>query len=107
MNRGMTVGNFVALNGYYLLAMQAVSYFMNFGQNYQNALAAYFRIIEIKNFPQDLNGGRVLENIYRVELKNICYEVGDRIIFKNFSQTFERGKIYCLVDKNGSRKVLC
>jgi len=100
----MSVGNFVALNGYYLLAMQAVSYFMNFGQNYQNALAAYFRIIEIKNFPQDLNGGRILENIYRVELKNICYEVGGRIIFKNFSQIFERGKVYCLVGKNGSGK---
>ena len=77
---------------------------MNFGQNYQNALAAYLRIIEIKNFPQDLNGGRILENIYRVELKNICYEVGDRMIFKNFSQTFERGKIYCIVGKNGSGK---
>ena len=59
---------------------------------------------EIKNFPQDLNGGRILENIYRVELKNICYEVGDRMIFKNFSQTFERGKIYCIVGKNGSGK---
>ena len=77
---------------------------MNFEQNYQNALVAYFRIIEIKNFPQDWNGGRILENIYRVELKNICYEVGDRIIFKNFSQTFERGKIYCIVGKNGSGK---
>ena len=38
-----------------------------------------------------------MKNISCIELKNICYEVGDRIIFKNFSQTFERGKIYCIV----------
>lgn len=100
----MSVGNFVALNGYYLLAMQAVSYFMNFGQNYQNALAAYFRIMEIKNFPQHLNGTKILKNIYRVELKNIFYDIDGRRIFKNFSQTFERGKIYCIVGKNGVGK---
>ena len=104
LNDEMTVGNFVALNGYYSFAMQGIAYFMSLGQGWQNAFSAYKRIVELKNLPEDANGIKILEDIYRVELKNICYEIGNRIIFKNFSQTFERGKIYCLVGKNGSGK---
>ena len=104
LNGEMSVGNFVALNGYYSFAMQGIAYFMSLGQGWQNAFSAYERIVELENLPEDANGTKILENIYRVELKNIFYEVGDRIIFKNFSQTFERGKIYCIVGKNGSGK---
>lgn len=45
LDGALTVGNFVALNGYYLLAMRGVAYFMRVGQLYQNALAAYARIM--------------------------------------------------------------
>ncbi len=59
----LTVGNFVALNGYYLLAMRGVSYFMNIGQSYQQALAAYVRITEIKNLPPEINGTTILQRV--------------------------------------------
>ena len=100
----LSVGNFVALNGYYSFAMQGIAYFMSLGQGYQNAFSAYKRIVELENLPMDTNGTKILKNINFVELKNISYEVCGRTIFTNFNQKFERGKIYCLVGKNGSGK---
>ena len=100
----LTVGNFVALNGYYLLAMQGVSYFMNIGQSYQNALAAYVRITEIKNMPPEVNGTRVLRRVKSIEIRGVDFAFGERKILSNFSRRFTCGKIYCIVGKNGAGK---
>ena len=100
----MTIGNFVALNGYYMSAMQGVAYFMNIGQGYQNSLAAYNRIMEIKNLPVTVNGEKFLTEIKSIEVKNLNYSFDEREILKNFSCKFERGKIYCIVGKNGAGK---
>ncbi|MBQ7629712.1 MAG: ABC transporter ATP-binding protein [Selenomonadaceae bacterium] len=100
----LTVGNFVALTGYYSFAMQSVAYFMSLGQSWQNAFSAYERILEIENVPLEINGNKILTQIDKVDVKNIFYEVDGRKIFENFSCKFERGKIYCIVGKNGSGK---
>ena len=100
----LTVGNFVALNGYYLLAMQGVAYFMSVGQNYQNALAAYARIMEIKNLPTEKNGTKILERIRSIELRNVNFSFEEQKILTNFNKRFERGKIYCIIGKNGAGK---
>ena len=100
----ITIGNFVALNGYFMWAMNGISYFMNVGQDYQNALAAYTRIMEIKSLPTEKNGTKVLTSIKFIELSDVSYSFSERIIFNSFTQTFERGRIYCLVGKNGSGK---
>lgn len=104
LNSEMTIGNLVALIGYYTLAMQAVGYFMSFGQGYQNALAAYRRLIEIKNIPPDINGEIKLSGVNVIKICNIDYSIDGREILKNFSCKFERGKIYCIVGKNGAGK---
>ncbi|MBQ4403878.1 MAG: ABC transporter ATP-binding protein [Selenomonadaceae bacterium] len=100
----LTVGNFVALNGYYLLAMQSVAYFMSVGQLYQNALAAYVRIMEIKNLPTEINGTKILEHVNSIEISNVSFSFGEQKILTNFSKNFKRGKIYCIVGKNGAGK---
>ncbi|MBQ7704690.1 MAG: ABC transporter ATP-binding protein [Selenomonadaceae bacterium] len=100
----LTLGNFVALNGYYSFAMQGIAYFMSLAQGYQNAFSAYKRIVELENLPCEINGTKILKSICHVELKNIFYEIDGRRIFENFSCEFERGKIYCIVGKNGSGK---
>ena len=104
LDERLTIGNFVALNGYYLFAMQGVAYFMNVGQGYQNALAAYTRITEIKNIPAEVNGSEVLKEIRSIEVAAVNYNFGSQTILKGFNQKFERGKIYCIVGKNGSGK---
>lgn len=101
----MTIGNFVALNGYYNFAMQGVSYFMKIGQNYQNSLSAYNRILEIKNLPEEKSGTKILTEVILIEVKNLSYGFDDREILKNFSKKFERGKIYCITGKNGAGKL--
>ena len=100
----LTIGNFVALNGYYLLAMQGVAYFMSVGQSYQNALAAYSRIMEIENLPVEVNGVKILSQIHSIEVRDVNFSFGEQKILTDFNQTFERGKIYCIVGKNGSGK---
>ena len=104
LNRTLSIGNFVALNGYYLLAMQGVAYFMNIGQNYQNALAAYTRIMEIKNLPLESDGTKILERVTSVELRGVNFNFGEQKILTDFNCRFERGKIYCIVGKNGAGK---
>ncbi|MBR1646516.1 MAG: ABC transporter ATP-binding protein [Selenomonadaceae bacterium] len=100
----LTVGNFVALNGYFTFAMHGVSYFMTLGQGRQNALAAYVRIMEIKNFPVEVNGTKILSRINSIELANVSFSFGEQKILTNFSRHFVRGKIYCIVGKNGAGK---
>lgn len=104
LNGKLSVGNFVALNGYYLLAMKGVAYFMSVGQSYQNSLAAYTRIMEIKNMPIETNGTKILENINLIEVENLNYNFAEQEIIRNFNKKFEKGKIYCIVGKNGAGK---
>ena len=100
----LSIGNFVALNGYYLLAMQSVAYFMNVGQNYQNSLAAYMRIMEIQTLPTEINGTEILSHIDSIEVRGVDFSFGKQKILSDFNQRFERGKIYCVVGKNGAGK---
>ena len=100
----LTIGNFVALNGYYLLSMQGVAYFMSFGQSYQNALAAYSRIMEIEYLPIEMNGTKILSQITSIEIRDVNFSFGSQKILTDFSWTFKHGKIYCIVGKNGSGK---
>ncbi len=104
LDGSLTVGNFVALNGYFVFAMQSVSYFMTLGQGCQNALAAFRRIEEIFASPPDINGTKILERITEIKLRGLTYEIDGRKIFENFSWRFVRGKIYCLVGANGAGK---
>ena len=100
----LTVGNFVALNGYFTFAMHGVSYFMTLGQGYQNAFAAFRRIEEIFDAPPDINGTKVLSQINSIEVRGVDFAFGEQKILTNFSRRFERGKIYCVVGKNGAGK---
>ena len=100
----MTVGNLVALIGYYAFAMQAVAYFMSFGQGWQNALAAYQRLIEISSLPQDTDGDLKLSGVDFIEVRGLNCSIDGRSVLKEFSAKFERGKIYCIVGKNGAGK---
>lgn len=100
----LTVGNFVALNGYFTFAMHGVSYFMTLGQGRQNALAAYMRITEIKNMPPEVNGTRILQGVNSIEIRGVDLSFGERQILTNFSGRFECGKIYCIVGRNGVGK---
>lgn len=100
----LSIGNFVALNGYYASAMRGVSYFMTLGQGYQNAIAAWRRITEIFDVPQAINGKKIPAYIEEINLRGVNYAIEGRRIIENFSWTFRRGKVYCIVGRNGAGK---
>ena len=79
---------------------------MNFGQGCQSSLAAYSRIMEIKDIPPGLNGTEIIDSIDSVSVEGISYGWGKTDIIKNFTQLFVRGKIYCIMGKNGAGKYL-
>ena len=104
LNGEMTIGNFVALNGYYMTAMSGVAYFMNIGENYQKALAAYTRIMELKNMPPEINGTKILDHITEINMCNVEYMIDKQKILADFNFSFKRGYIYCIYGKNGAGK---
>ena len=77
---------------------------MTLGQGYQNAFAAFRRIEEIFSEPPDINGKKILARITEINLRELTYEIDGRKILENFSATFERGKIYCVIGANGAGK---
>lgn len=104
LDGALTVGNFVALNGYYASAMRGVSYFMTLGQGYQNAFAAWKRITAIVEAPQAANGKKIPAHITEINLRGVSYAIDGRRIVENFTQRFKRGGLYCIVGRNGAGK---
>lgn len=105
LNGNLSVGNFIALSGYYALAFSGLAYFLNLGHEYQSALSAYSRLKEIHSLPIAHNGDYCFEDgIRAISLKSIRYAFSNKMILKNFSCDFSKGNIYCVVGKNGSGK---
>ena len=105
LNGNLSVGNFVALSGYYALAFSGLSYFLNLGHEYQNALSAYSRLKELQDYPIEPNGKYHFDNgLHKISLENIYYSFSQNVIFENFSYDFIIGNIYCIIGKNGSGK---
>ena len=59
---------------------------------------------EIFSATPDINGKKILARITAITLRAVSYEIDGRKILENFSATFERGKIYCIVGANGAGK---
>lgn len=100
----ISVGNFVALNGYFFLAMDGIYFFMNIGQGYQNALSAYNRITEILAQPITMNGTLKIDSIERIDVVNVLYSLNKKNILRKISFSLRKGHIYCLVGRNGAGK---
>ena len=105
INGNLAVGQFVAINTYFLLALSGATAFLNLAQNYQNALAAYKRIDVLKQQEIEKFGEYELKDkLESIDVQNLNYSINDKQIIKSFSQKFERGNIYCLVGENGAGK---
>ncbi len=100
----MSIGSFVALNGYYMFAMDGIYYFMNFGQGYQNAWAAYSRIMEIMNEPRIAEGELTINTIKQIDIECVSYKAENVSILSDISCSLHTGKIYCITGRNGAGK---
>ena len=105
INGNLAVGQFVAINTYFLLALSGATSFLNLAQNYQNALAAYKRIDALKQQTVETFGdSNLVEPLEDVNVQDLSYSINGKQIIKSFSYRFEKGNIYCLVGENGAGK---
>lgn len=100
----LTIGNFVALNSYFSIALGGISYFLGLGRSYQDTSAAYDRILEILNQATEEDGHTILRDIRCISVKDLCFSQGSEPVLNGFSQRFTKGHSYCLVGANGSGK---
>ena len=101
----ISVGEFIALNAYFIMMISGVSAFLNLAQDFQNAKAAYFRLKELLDLPIENDGDKKIESKIRsIEFKDVCYATKDFAIINNFNYIFKTGNIYCITGANGTGK---
>ena len=101
----LAIGQFVAINTYFVMALSGASSFLNLAQNYQNAKSAYQRIELLQETLPEKNGDSNLKDkLQKVEIVNMSYSVNGHEVFNSFSVTFVIDKIYAICGENGSGK---
>lgn len=104
LNGDLTVGTVLMLVEYVGMLLESLEYFNELGSVYQQASVAYDKLAEIKNEYAHKDGNRELANVNRVEFKNLCFDYGEKTIFKDFNLSLTKGKLYGLYGENGAGK---
>lgn len=100
----MTVGEFIAIQGYYKLVMSSIEEAAGLLKQYPDYKVSYARLMEIWNTPRENRGQLSLNNIYTIKVKDLELAFRDQSIFNRFSCEFKKGKIYLIKGKNGIGK---
>lgn len=105
INATMTVGEFMIIYSFFGLITSSCTYFLDFGSGIQGNMAFYNRLKEITDVPEESNGCTGLDKINKIEFSNMAFAYkGNEPIIKNFSYTFEKGKLYVVAGENGCGK---
>lgn len=105
VNGTLSIGMFSVLNIYFNMIISALSFFLNFAANLQEAKTSYNRLQELYNIPSEHNGKVLIEKINTISIENLSFAYNNNHSFYNHSSLkFEKGNIYCLVGENGVGK---
>lgn len=104
MNNKMTVGDFIAIKGYYAMIMSNIGEFSGVLKQYPDALVSCNRLLEILNTKEDINGEQISNYISNIDVNNLRLTIDDVSILNNISYKFNKGKVYLLKGKNGAGK---
>jgi len=100
----MTLGVFTAFIGYTTLFFSPIQVLSLLWTSYKGSLASFDRIQETFSLRRESWGEATLSSrVKTIQLKNISFSYGARVIFHNFSATFTLGRNY-LTGENGSGK---
>lgn len=104
INGCMTIGEFTILFTTIGYIINSVNSLLNFGQNYQNAKASYFRLEEIYRFKPQNYGDKVINkvNVIRLNYVSMVFNYGIEIRYPNME--FKLGNKYLILGHNGSGK---
>lgn len=100
----LTIGQFTVISTYFSMILGSIRYFFGLGKTIQEARASCNRIYEILKQKPMLNGSTILDSISSIKLNDISFSFGNNKIFSNFTYSFDKGKIYAIVGKNGVGK---
>ena len=99
------IGFLVAILNYFSGLLQSTDYFLSLGQNYQNTLSSYKRLLPYKDLETMVQGEGRVEKIESIGIQEVSFRYpGQRILFQIKREGLERGKIYWLKGKNGVGK---
>lgn len=105
LNGKMTVGEFTIVYSFFSMITSSCAYFLNFGSGMEDASAFYYRLKEIADVPEESNGDINIDKVEKITISNVDFGYNENeLIVKNFSYTFEAGKIYVVVGENGCGK---
>jgi ABC-type bacteriocin/lantibiotic exporter with double-glycine peptidase domain len=105
INENLTIGQFTIIISYFSMIMGCISYYLNLGKSYQDALVSYNRLEEILNETKEINGDKRINSIDTIVLKEVCFSYDDtNNIIDNFNYTFKKGNIYGIIGQNGTGK---
>ena len=105
LNGELTIGQFTLINSYCNMMISSITYYLSFGESYQNARVSYMRIKEFLDQPLEINGTSILKRIETIKLEKITFGYNEnRKLFKNFTYKFIKGNIYALIGENGTGK---
>lgn len=101
----LTIGQFVAINTYFVLALSGISTFLNLAQQFQSANSAFLRIHELEKVKPEESGKEKFNlPLKSIKLDHISYVLQNRQIINNLSYDFKKGRLYCIIGHNGSGK---
>lgn len=104
VNKQISVGSFLIILSLFPQLLNIVSYFFRLAEKYQNVLASYDRIKDIKEWKLEPSGKYKTDSILTIETKNLSFYFGDKKVFENLNLYFEKGKIYTIIGNNGAGK---
>lgn len=105
LNGKMTVGEFTIVYSFFSMITSSCAYFLNFGSGMEDASAFYYRLKEIADVPEESNGDINIDKVEKITISNVDFGYNENeLVVKNFSYTFEAGKIYVVVGENGCGK---
>lgn len=100
----LSIGNFVAINSYFSIALGSISFFLGLGQSFQETGVAFQRIRDLMDQQLESEGAEIFEDIEHICVEDLCLSQEDKEILKNFSHEFFKGNVYCIIGDNGAGK---
>lgn len=94
----LSIGEFTIITTYFKMMLSVISYYLNIGKSFQDSKSSFERIQELLNISEELNGEVFLENIDKIELKDITFKYGDNPILSNFNYSLKKEKFIILKD---------
>ena len=103
LNGNFTIGMFTIFSAYFTMMLGACRFFFNMGATYVQTVVSYDRIMAIYQEPIT-NGNLIINDLSKIEIKDLSFSFGENNVFRNLNKTFQKGKVYCIAGENGAGK---